>query len=111
MTDEPDIIRQLRKEEKLGLHKSSHEEQMIKLEPQNNDPNEILFAEDDVERTARRYPTVYDEIGEKRKSGIDILGDVPWGTHLCQFYHTKEDLIDILVPYFKAGLENNEFCM
>jgi PAS domain S-box-containing protein len=47
----------------------------------------------------------------KRKSGIDILGDIPWGTHLCQFYQTKGDLIDILVPYFKAGLENNEFCM
>jgi PAS domain S-box-containing protein len=47
----------------------------------------------------------------KRKSGIDILGDVPWGTHLCQFYQTKGDLVDILVPYFKAGLENNEFCM
>ncbi len=46
-----------------------------------------------------------------RKAGIDILGDVPWGTHFCQFYHTKEDLIDILVPYFKAGLENYEFCM
>ena len=36
---------------------------------------------------------------------------MPWGTHFCQFYKTKEDLIDILVPYFKAGLENNEFCM
>ena len=46
-----------------------------------------------------------------RKSGIDIIGDVPWGTHFCQFYQTKEDLINILVPYFKAGLENNEFCM
>ncbi len=46
-----------------------------------------------------------------RKTGIDILSDVPWGTHFCQFYQTKEDLIDILVPYFKAGLENNEFCM
>lgn len=46
-----------------------------------------------------------------RKFGIDIIGDVPWGTHLCQFYHTKQDLLDILVPYFKAGLENNEFCM
>ena len=48
---------------------------------------------------------------ELRKTGIDILGDVPWGTHFCQFYQTKEDLIDILVPYFKAGLENNEFCL
>ena len=46
-----------------------------------------------------------------RKSGIDLIGDIPWGTHFCQFYQTKENLIDILVPYFKAGLENNEFCM
>ena len=48
---------------------------------------------------------------ERRNSGIDVIGDVPWGTHFCQFYKTKQDLIDILVPYFKAGLENNEFCM
>jgi hypothetical protein len=46
-----------------------------------------------------------------RKTGINIIGDAPWGTHFCQFYLTKEDLIDTLVPYFKAGLENNEFCM
>ena len=46
-----------------------------------------------------------------RKSGIDIIGDVPWGTHFCQFYQTKEDLMDILVPYFKAGLESNELCV
>ena len=46
-----------------------------------------------------------------RKTGIDIIADAPWGTHLCQFYETREDLVDILVPYFKAGLENNEFCM
>ncbi|MGB9133732.1 MAG: MEDS domain-containing protein, partial [Methanosarcina sp.] len=46
-----------------------------------------------------------------RKSGIDIIGDISWGTHFCQFYNTKEDLMDMLVPYFKAGLENNEFCM
>ncbi|MDP1860769.1 MAG: MEDS domain-containing protein, partial [Gemmatimonadaceae bacterium] len=46
-----------------------------------------------------------------RKSGIDIIGDVPWGTHFCQFYRTQGDLLDILVPYFKAGLDNNEFCM
>ena len=44
-------------------------------------------------------------------SGIGVIGKVPWGTHFCQFYRTKQDLIDILVPYFKTGLENNEFCM
>jgi len=48
---------------------------------------------------------------ELRKSGINLIGDTPWGTHFCQFYETKEDLIDILVPYFRSGLENNEFCM
>jgi PAS domain S-box-containing protein len=48
---------------------------------------------------------------ELRKMGIDIIGDAPWGTHFCQFYRTRKDLLDILVPYFKAGLENNEFCM
>jgi len=48
---------------------------------------------------------------KKRKTGIDIVGDVPWGTHFCQFYQTKEDLIDILIPYFKAGLDNNESCL
>lgn len=49
--------------------------------------------------------------GKTRRTGIDIIGDISWGTHFCQFYRTKKDLIDILVPYFKAGLENNEFCI
>jgi PAS domain S-box-containing protein len=48
---------------------------------------------------------------EIRNSGIDVIGDVPWGTHFCQFYQTRQDLIDTLVPYFKSGLESNEFCM
>jgi PAS domain S-box-containing protein len=46
-----------------------------------------------------------------RKTGIGSLGSVPWGTHFCQLYQTREDLLDILVPYFKAGLENNEYCL
>jgi len=46
-----------------------------------------------------------------RKTGIDIIGHVSWGTHICLFYEAKSDLLEILVPYFKAGLENNEFCI
>jgi PAS domain S-box-containing protein len=42
---------------------------------------------------------------------VDTLGQVRWGTHLCLFCETAEDLQEILVPYFKAGLENREFCM
>ncbi len=48
---------------------------------------------------------------EKRNSGIALVGDLPWGSHFCQFYQTKKDLLDVLIPYFKAGLESNEFCV
>src|SRR6185295_8143956 len=48
---------------------------------------------------------------ELRKTGISVVGDVPWGTHYCHFYETKQDLLDTLVPYFKAGLESREFCL
>jgi C4-dicarboxylate-specific signal transduction histidine kinase len=48
---------------------------------------------------------------ETRKSGIDVVGDMPWGTHFCLFYDTKEDLLDILISYCKAGLESEEFCL
>ena len=34
---------------------------------------------------------------ELRKTGIDFIGDVPWGTHFCHFYETKDDLLDILM--------------
>jgi MEDS: MEthanogen/methylotroph, DcmR Sensory domain len=47
----------------------------------------------------------------KTDSGITFLGDLPWGSHFCQFYQTKKDMLDILIPYFKAGLQNNEFCV
>jgi DNA-binding CsgD family transcriptional regulator len=49
--------------------------------------------------------------GELRKTGIGVIGDMPWGTHFCYFYETKRDLLHTLIPYFKAGLENNEFCL
>ena len=48
---------------------------------------------------------------ELRKTGIEIVGGVPWGAHFCYFYETKQDLLDILIPYFKTGLENKEFCL
>jgi hypothetical protein len=48
---------------------------------------------------------------EVRSTGIGVVGDVPWGTHFFLFYETKEDLLDTLVPYFKAGLGSGEFCV
>jgi len=46
-----------------------------------------------------------------RETGIEVLGAVPWGTHVCLLYDSRQDLLDTLVPYFRAGLDNNEFCM
>jgi len=45
-----------------------------------------------------------------RKTGLDVLGDRPWGSHFCLFFDTKSDLLEILVPYFRTGLAQNEFC-
>jgi len=49
--------------------------------------------------------------GEIRRSGIDVVGNRPWGTHFCNFYESKKDLLDMLLSFFKAGLEDNEFCV
>src|SRR5713226_5208182 len=46
-----------------------------------------------------------------RNTGIEPVGEKPWGTHFCHFYETRDDLLDTLVPYFKAGLEGEEFCV
>lgn len=46
-----------------------------------------------------------------RNSGIDIIGELHWGSHFCNFFESREDLLEILVPYFKTGLINNEFCL
>ena len=49
---------------------------------------------------------------DTRKTGIDVLGDmVAWGAHFCLFYETKEDLLDTVISYCKAGLESEEYCL
>ena len=46
-----------------------------------------------------------------RNTGIGLIGEMPWGTHVCLFYETKQDFLETTVPYFKAGLDNREFCV
>ncbi|HVW13033.1 MAG TPA: MEDS domain-containing protein [Mucilaginibacter sp.] len=46
-----------------------------------------------------------------RPTGIEVIGNIPWGTHFCHFYQTEKDLLSIQVPFFKTGLENNEYCI
>ena len=44
-------------------------------------------------------------------SGLPTAPHLPWGSHLAQFFRSGDDLRELLVPYFKAGLENNEQCL
>ena len=46
-----------------------------------------------------------------RNTGIRVVGDMPWGAHICLFYETKEDLLDANADYIKAGLDSNEYCI
>jgi MEDS: MEthanogen/methylotroph, DcmR Sensory domain len=48
---------------------------------------------------------------EKRRTGIPGIGGAGWGEHICAFFYTKDELLKLTVPYIKAGLEDNEFCM
>lgn len=50
-------------------------------------------------------------IAATRNTGIEPLGDMPWGTHVCLFYETKQDALDTLIPYFRAGLQSRERCV
>jgi len=47
---------------------------------------------------------------EARPTGIDIIGDVPWGTHISKFYSSKDDFY-YLAAFIKEGLFNNEICL
>ena len=49
--------------------------------------------------------------GTKRETGLKAVGRVRWGAHFCIFYETRQDLLEILVPYFGAGLTNHELCL
>jgi DNA-binding CsgD family transcriptional regulator len=63
-------------------------------------------------RTGSEMKSALTENGQRlRDTGLEAVGEVAWGTHFCVFYETKKDLLDIVVPFFKAGLQANEFCL
>ena len=45
-----------------------------------------------------------------RSTGIPPIGRLPWGSHICMFYGTPDDLVDAHAQYFGAGLVDNERC-
>lgn len=44
-------------------------------------------------------------------SGLNTIPHFQWGSHVAHFFGSSDELRDILVPYFKAGLESNERCL
>ncbi len=50
-------------------------------------------------------------LSELKRVNPDLFSKISDGTHLCYFYEKREDLIDVLIPYFKEGLEENYYCM
>jgi signal transduction histidine kinase/ActR/RegA family two-component response regulator len=44
-------------------------------------------------------------------SGLTAVGAVPWGSHLCYFYRTAEELRRGLLPFFGSGLSDDEQCL
>src|SRR5690349_25152307 len=44
-------------------------------------------------------------------SGLQSVPHLRAGSHLAHFFASGDELRDVMVPYFKAGLENNERCL
>jgi DNA-binding CsgD family transcriptional regulator len=51
------------------------------------------------------------DVHQLRNTGLAPVGDRPWGTHICLFYETPQDLYDVHAEYFGAGLASGEFCI
>src|SRR5579884_323419 len=51
------------------------------------------------------------EMGPLSPSGIAMIPQLQWGSHLAHLFGSAQELRDVLVPYFKAGLQNNERCL
>jgi hypothetical protein len=47
------------------------------------------------------------EVPSTELSGLRVT----WGERLCHFYRSEEELLGLLVPYFRQGLEHGERCM
>ena len=51
------------------------------------------------------------ETGTAVKPAAGVFDQIHWGAHLCQLYDSVQDVIEVLVPYFKRGLEEDALCI
>lgn len=45
------------------------------------------------------------------RNGVGLAGLLQPGDHACYFFRAGDEIGEVLVPYFKAGLERNEQCV
>jgi hypothetical protein len=45
------------------------------------------------------------------RCGLPGIEHVPFGMHACHFYRNRNELVAAMVPYFIAGLRENERCL
>lgn len=48
---------------------------------------------------------------ELRKTGLPAVGPMPWGSHCCLFYRSRDDLCEAVAGFLRAGLESGERCL
>ncbi len=51
------------------------------------------------------------DANQLRNTGLAPVGNRSWGTHICLFYETPQDLYDVHVDYFGPGLADGEYCI
>ena len=51
------------------------------------------------------------DVQEYAPSGLTADLALRWGVHVGHLFGAADELLRVLVPYFKAGLENNERCL
>ncbi|MFW9879171.1 MAG: MEDS domain-containing protein [Candidatus Thorarchaeota archaeon] len=101
----PKIFQSILKELKEELENSKNLHETLYDNSKDIAPNLLTLKE----ILLKYYQVIIDIKGIQLN--VDLNYNFPWGTHICYFYHNKEDLLDILIPYIKKGLENNQLCV
>jgi two-component sensor histidine kinase len=52
-----------------------------------------------------------EQVQEEAPSGLAAAPTLRWGSHIGHLFDTADELHEVLVPYFRAGLQNNERCL
>lgn len=93
-----------------GVPEAEHSAELLAGRMPDLDPSVLQGLSADAVAELFLY-LVAKGIVDLRTNSDRALLDLPWGSHVCQFYSDKDELVRMLVPYFRQGLERNEACV